>query len=174
MSLNTNKNYIFAAQYNITMATYKKRGYKPKTKGEKDQNLSDGSTTAEVFNTLDETASKTEAWVAKNQKYIFVIVGLAAVFVLGYLGYKEFIAKPQQATAANDMFQAKKYFNEAAEIEYRLFGLFLQVGDKDVSFLHLKNALAIDFEFSEVMKELYPGFFKLDEVKAIISDFKKE
>ncbi len=113
LSLNTNKNYIFAAQYNITMATYKKRGYKPKTKTEKEQDLTDGSTTAEVFKTLDETASKTEDWVAKNQKYIFVIVGLAAVLVLGYLGYKEYVVKPKQANAANDMFQAKKYFNEA-------------------------------------------------------------
>jgi tetratricopeptide (TPR) repeat protein len=113
LSLNTNKNYIFAAQYNITMATYKKRGYKPKTKGDKEQDLADGSTTAEVFNTLDETASKTEEWVAKNQKYIFVIVGLAAILVLGYLGYKEFIVKPKQVTAVNDMYQAKKYFNDA-------------------------------------------------------------
>ena len=30
------------------------------------------STTAEVFNTLDATASKTEDWVAKNQKIIFI------------------------------------------------------------------------------------------------------
>jgi hypothetical protein len=36
------------------MATYKKRGYKPKTKKEKEDVLEDGSTTAEVFNTLDE------------------------------------------------------------------------------------------------------------------------
>lgn len=95
------------------MATYKKRGYKPKTKVEKEHDLEDGSTTAEVFNTLDETASKTEEWVAKNQKYIFVIVGLAAVLVLGYLGYKEFIIKPKQQNALNDMYQAKKYFNQA-------------------------------------------------------------
>ena len=43
------------------MATYKKRGGKPRTKAEKDQNIEDGSTTAEVFNTLDEGASRTEA-----------------------------------------------------------------------------------------------------------------
>jgi tetratricopeptide (TPR) repeat protein len=67
--------------------------------------------------------------------------------------------------------KAKKYFKEAAEIEYRLFGLFLQIGNKDVSFLHLKNALAIDFEFLNVMEEMYPGFFKLEEVKEIIENF---
>lgn len=95
------------------MATYNKRGYKPKNKVEKQQNIEEGSTTAEVFNTLDETASKTEAFVEKNQKYIFIIIGLVAVVVLGSLGYKEFIAKPKQTAAMNDMFQAQKYFNDA-------------------------------------------------------------
>ncbi|WP_142783740.1 YfgM family protein [Changchengzhania lutea] len=95
------------------MATYNKRGYKPKTKAEKEQNIEEGSTTAEVFNTLDETASKTEDFVAKNQKYIFVIIGIVAAVVLGYLGYNEFVAQPKQTAAMNDMFQAQKYFNEA-------------------------------------------------------------
>ena len=55
------------------MATYKKRGGKPSTKTEKETSIEDGSTTAEVFNTLDESASRTEEWVIKNQKYIFVV-----------------------------------------------------------------------------------------------------
>lgn len=95
------------------MATYNKRGYKPKNKEEKEQNIESDSTTAEVFNTLDETASKTEAFVEKNQKYIFVIIGVVALIVLGSLGYKEFIAKPKQIDAMNDMFQAQKYFDQA-------------------------------------------------------------
>ena len=95
------------------MATYNKRGYKPKTKEEKVEEVEQHSTTAEVFNTLDESASKTEAFVEKNQKYIFIIIGIVAAVVLGYLGYNEFIAKPKQATAMNDMFQAQKYFNDA-------------------------------------------------------------
>jgi len=94
------------------MATYKKK-YKAKTKVEKEHNIEEGSTTAEVFNTLDETASKTEDFVAKNQKYIFIIIGVVAVVVLGYLGYKEYIAKPKQVNAMNDMFQAQKYFDQA-------------------------------------------------------------
>ncbi|WP_298555546.1 tetratricopeptide repeat protein [uncultured Algibacter sp.] len=95
------------------MATYKKRGYKPKTQAEKEQNIEEGSTTAEVFNTLDETASKTEDFVAKNQKYIFIIIGLVAAVVLGSLAYKEYVAKPKQQNAMNDMFQAQKYFDQA-------------------------------------------------------------
>ena len=95
------------------MATYTKKGNKGKSKVEKEQDIAAGSTTAEVFNTLDETASKTEAFVEKNQKYIFIIIAVVAAVVLGYLGYNEFIAKPKQVTAMNDMSQAQKYFNEA-------------------------------------------------------------
>ena len=70
--------------------------------------------------------------------------------------------------------KAKKYFSDSAEIEYRLFGVFLQIGDRDAGLLHLKNALAIDFDFSEIMKEMYPDFFKLEDVISIVENFKKE
>ncbi len=103
------------------MATYNKRGYKQKTKVDKGDNISeeslqdveDNSTTAEVFNTLDETASKTEDFVAKNQKYIFIIIGIVAVVVLGSLAFKEYVSKPKQMNAMNNMFQAQKYFDQA-------------------------------------------------------------
>ena len=112
------------------MATYKKK-YKAKNKVEQEQNIEADSTTAEVFNTLDETASKTEAFVAKNQKYIFIIVGLVALVVFGSLGYKEFIAKPKQTSAMNDMFQAQKYFNDAINGVEKdsLFNLALNGGE---------------------------------------------
>lgn len=95
------------------MATYKKRGYKPKTKAEKAELLAKESTTAGVFKTLDEGVSKTEEWVANNQKYIFIIVGLAAVIVLGYLGYSKLIQEPKESEAMNDMFKAQQYFDQA-------------------------------------------------------------
>ncbi len=95
------------------MATYKKRGYKPKTKVEKEIELEDNSTTAEVFNTLDESANKAEEFVEKNQKNIFIVIGVVAVLALVYLAYQQFIAKPSQIEASNNMYQAQKYFNEA-------------------------------------------------------------
>lgn len=95
------------------MATYKKRGNKPRTKEEQQNAVEDESTTAEVFNTLDEGAGKTEAWVARNQKYIFIIIGIAAVVILGYLAYEEFIQEPREAEAANEMFVAQQYFENA-------------------------------------------------------------
>ena len=95
------------------MATYKKRGYKPKTKKEKEEIVEENSATAEVFNTLDEGASKTEEWFVKNQNYIIGVIAAIAIVVLGYLGYNKFIAEPQQKEAMNDMYQAKKYFEDA-------------------------------------------------------------
>ena len=58
------------------MATYKKRGSKPKDNREAAQ---EQSTTAEVFNTLDETASRSEQWIEKNSKPLFY--GLVARLV---------------------------------------------------------------------------------------------
>ncbi len=96
------------------MATYKKRGYKPKTKKEKEEIVEENSATAEVFNTLDEGASRTEEWFVKNQNYIIGAITAIALVVLGYLGYNKFIAEPQEKEAMNEMYQAKKYFEDAA------------------------------------------------------------
>lgn len=97
------------------MATYKKRGHKPSTKEEQKNAVEDHSTTAEVFTSLDEGASKTEAWVARHQKFIFIIIGVAAVAILGYLAYDQFIQEPKEAEAANEMFQAQQYFETALD-----------------------------------------------------------
>ena len=95
------------------MATYKKRGGKPKTKIDKQQSIENASTTAEVFNTLDEGASKTEQWVVSNQKYIFIVVGLVAFIILGFLGFDKFVQQPKERTAMNDMYTAQMYFDQA-------------------------------------------------------------
>jgi tetratricopeptide (TPR) repeat protein len=102
------------------MATYKKRGYKVKTKVEKEKEVPAEeieSTTAEVFNTLDETASKTEEWVAGNQKFIFIGIGAIAVVLLGYLIYSKVFSAPRETEAANEVFQSNSYFNQAVSID---------------------------------------------------------
>jgi len=95
------------------MATYKKRGFKPKNKAEEQELAEHESATAEVFSTLDESASKTEAWVAKNQNYILGIIGVVAVGVLGYLAFVQFVEKPKEANAANEMYYPQQYFDQA-------------------------------------------------------------
>jgi len=104
------------------MATYNKRGYKSaKEKEVKDVTTEDikviekDSTTAGVFSTLDETASKTEDFVAKNQNIIIGVVGVIAVVLVGYLAYQKFVAAPKEDEAATEMFQAQQYFQQATD-----------------------------------------------------------
>ncbi|WP_407557009.1 tetratricopeptide repeat protein [Winogradskyella sp. 4-2091] len=95
------------------MATYNKRGYKPKTQKEKVEIVEEESTTAEVFNSLDEGASKAEEWAVRNQKYIIGAVAIIALIVLAVMAYNKFVAEPKEKDAMNEMYTAKKYFNDA-------------------------------------------------------------
>lgn len=104
------------------MATYNKRGFrtpKPKEVDDFSEDFSNvdekDSTTAGVFNTLDEGASKAEEWVVKNQKYIFGIVGAIALVTVGYLLYNNFIAEPKEIEAADEMFMAQQNFQKAVD-----------------------------------------------------------
>lgn len=106
------------------MATYKKRGHKPKSKAEEQQQSIQESTTAEVFNTLDTSASRTEQWVARNQTYILGVIGIIAVGVLGYLGYQRFIQEPREASADRELFFPMQYFTQAQQEESQADSLY--------------------------------------------------
>ncbi len=123
------------------MATYNKRGYKaPKEKEEKiDSNFIEetpnvdnkNSATARAFDSLDETASKTEDWIAKNQKYILGVLAVAAFVTIGYLLFQRFIAEPKEQTATDDLFVAQQNFQLAvdgtvAKTQDSLFNLVLK------------------------------------------------
>jgi tetratricopeptide (TPR) repeat protein len=102
------------------MATYNKRGYKaPKEKEVKDDAVENvlvdekDSATAEVFSKLDETASKTEDWVAKNQKIIIGVVSAITLITVGYFAYQKFVVNPKEDDAANEMFIAQSNFEKA-------------------------------------------------------------
>ncbi len=122
------------------MATYKKRGYKPKNKAEEREFDAQNSTTAEVFSTLDESASKSEQWVAKNQNYILGVIVVIAIGVLGYLGYNQFIQGPKEASAANELFYPQQYFDQALTstvAKDSLFNLALSGADGKYGFLDI-------------------------------------
>ncbi|CAM3604246.1 hypothetical protein FSS13T_21360 [Flavobacterium saliperosum S13] len=135
------------------MATYNKRGYKapkPKDEAAEDQidvdtldNIKEeDSATAEVFNTLDESANKLEDWVAKNQKYIFGVVGAIAVVAAGYLLYNKFIVEPKEDEAANEMFQAQQYFQQAVDGQTAndsLYNLALKGGEGKLGFIGITD-----------------------------------
>jgi TolA-binding protein len=144
------------------MATYNKRGYKaPKPEAEKtesidnvadlEQNVSvdeKDSTTAAVFNTLDETANKTEEFISNNQNTILSILGGIALIVVGYLLYSKFVSGPAQDEAASDMYQAQKYFQQAVDAPQAndsLYKLSLNGGEGKQGFVDIaKNHSGTD------------------------------
>jgi TolA-binding protein len=96
------------------MATYKKKGYKKEKKSGDDLSyLNQESTTAEVFTSLDEGASKLEQFLEKNQKWIFA--GLAAIIILvgGYMWYDQNIKMPHEQEATDNLVAAQQYFDKA-------------------------------------------------------------
>lgn len=95
------------------MATYKRRGYKKSISISKDADLVEGSKTAEVFEKLDDTASKTEQWVSKYQNIILSLIGVIILSVLTYLGYNKFILEPKAKEAISELNQAQYYFDLA-------------------------------------------------------------
>lgn len=125
------------------MATYNKRGYKPeKPEVEKEENvhqavLNDKSDTAEVFNSLDASANKIGSWFTLNQSKIFYAIGAIAVAAVGYLGYQNFIMEPKEDEAANEMFQAQQYYEQAVSgtASDSLFNLALNGGEGKLGFL---------------------------------------
>jgi tetratricopeptide (TPR) repeat protein len=130
------------------MATYSKRGYKaPKEKEAKEEFVEDlkidekDSTTAGVFSKLDETASKTEDWVAKNQKVIIGLVTVVALLAVGYLAYQKFVATPKQDEAANEMFTAQQNFQKASEgvSSDSLYKLALNGAEGKYGFIKIAN-----------------------------------
>ena len=101
------------------MATYKKKPSKEKTVvvEQEQQNIEEHSTTAEVFDTLDETASRSEEFVLKNQKIIYGTIGVVVVCVLGFLGYQKFVTTPNEIKAADELAFPKQYFTEATSTD---------------------------------------------------------
>lgn len=121
------------------MATYKKTGSKVK---DAQKNIEDNSTTAEVFNTLDQTASKSEQFIQKNQNIIFIIIGLIVASILGYLAYQKYVKAPKEKEAANELAFPKAYFDNAINNTVAadsLFTLALKGADGKYGFVDIAD-----------------------------------
>ncbi|WP_314771861.1 tetratricopeptide repeat protein [Capnocytophaga sputigena] len=104
------------------MATYKKNNNRPNRNRNTEQldeaqeaQLHQESTTAEVFDALDAGANRTEDWVKRNQKIIIGVLVAVAVVGLGYLLYQQFVKAPNEKKAANELFFAQQFFDEAMQ-----------------------------------------------------------
>ena len=74
--------------------------------------------------------------------------------------------------ALTNLLKAKLFFDDFAEIEYRLASLYFKFKNYPKGTLHLNAALSIDFEYHSIIKELFPEVYSLQKVKDIIAQFK--
>ena len=120
------------------MATYKKRGFKNKASSSKAEALENKSTTANVFNTLDEGSSQTQKWVERNQNKILGLVAIISIIVIGVFAYSKLIKEPKESSAFNKMYFAQKKFDEAVLINNdSMYNIALNGDDLNMGMLQI-------------------------------------
>ncbi|WP_188599164.1 tetratricopeptide repeat protein [Polaribacter pacificus] len=107
-------------------------------------------------------------------KAFYTCIELGDVSLEIYVGLSDvllFLGEFKEALKV--LVKAKNIFKQFAEIEYRLCGLFMLDGKETYSLLHLKNALAINSEHRNVLKELYPTVYELENIQTVIESYLK-
>ncbi|MFT6755119.1 MAG: tetratricopeptide (TPR) repeat protein [Urechidicola sp.] len=90
-----------------------------------------------------------------------IFIGLADVL--------NFIGEFQEA--ADVLIKAKKLHPNNAEIIYRISCIYYILGEDEKAEKSLRKGLKIDFEYKEIIKELFPAVFELHAVAAIVSEY---
>ena len=118
------------------MATYKKKSVKTKS-SLKAKNI---ESTKQVFDTLDDSASKTETFVNQYQNYIIGAILSVLILFSAYYAYDKFIIQPKTTESNLEIFTAQKYFDLAVksdEDKDSLFNLALNGAEGKYGFLDI-------------------------------------
>ena len=119
------------------MATYKKKSKKTKSSSKRAKNI---ESTKQVFETLEEGASKTENFVNKYQNYIIGSILSVLILFSIYYAYDKFVIQPKTVESNIEIFTAQKYFEMAMTSEENkdsLFNLSLNGADGKYGFLDI-------------------------------------
>jgi len=68
--------------------------------------------TEEGIHAVEEALSKTERFIENNQRLLTIIVGVIAVLILGFFGFKRLYIQPREESAQKQMYMAEKYFEQ--------------------------------------------------------------
>ncbi len=107
------------------MAVYKKRDKTAKQIRKERSKIESESTTKEVFEGLDTTAGKAEAWILKHQNRILTVMGVIVVGVIGYMLYLKYILGPKEIEAADELAYPRAYYEQALTAQQQKDSLFL-------------------------------------------------
>ncbi len=114
------------------------------------------------LNRFEESVEAFQNCIVLKDYDIAIWVGLSDV--LCYLGDYE--------GALINLLKAKTYFNDFSEIEYRLASIYFKFNEFEKGEKHLTTALAIDFDYHHLIKELFPEVYAIKEVIDIIANYK--
>jgi len=80
----------------------------------------------ENFVAVEETLSRAELFIEKNQKKITIIVGIIVLLVIAYFVYNKYYLIPKNNEAQSQMFMAEKYFgNDSVDLALNGDGNYL-------------------------------------------------
>jgi tetratricopeptide (TPR) repeat protein len=83
--------------------------------------------------------------------------------ILIYLGEYE--------SGVQALLQASEYFADHADITYRLAGLYFILHETEKASFHLTNALKANFEKRNVIEELFPAVWEMNQVQKAIQKY---
>ena len=124
------------------MATYKKKSVKSKS-SLKAKNI---ESTKQVFDTLDDSASKTETFVNQYQNYIIGAILSVLILFSAYYAYDKFIIQPKTTESNLEIFTAQKYFDLAVKSDDNkdlLFNLALNGAEGKYGFLDILKIIRV-------------------------------
>lgn len=74
--------------------------------------------------------------------------------------------------AVYNLEQAAEFYEDSAEIEYRLTGLYFVLNQPNEGYKHLYIALELNHEYDFIIEELFPKIYTRQSITKIITDFK--
>ena len=84
------------------------------------------------FENIEESLSKSEAFIAEHQKLLTIIVAVLVVIVLGFFGVQKYYLQPKEKEAQEQIYPAQHYF-QADSLDKALYGDGNNLGFVDIA-----------------------------------------
>jgi len=88
--------------------------------------------TEKTIENIEESLTRSEEFIIKNQNQLIIGVLVVLAVVLGYFGYQKYIVEPKTQDAQEQMFAAQQFF-EADSLDKALFGDGNHLGFVDIA-----------------------------------------
>lgn len=88
--------------------------------------------TQQQFENIEESLSRTEAYIVEHQKLLTIIVAILVVIVLGFFGFKKYYLQPKEKEAQEQIYPAQHYF-QVDSLDKALYGDGNNLGFVDIA-----------------------------------------